>query len=142
MCFEVALSLLLPFFHPCAPLLISYLCAPLLILLTPVLRQVGHLLHFFATFVAGFAVGFTSVWQIALVTLAVAPLLVLCGGLKAVALTGLTTKSLEAYAVAGRIVEEVRASSDTAPETALGTQVHGDVCGRREGWLRGEVVLY
>lgn len=65
-------------------------------------------MHFFATFVAGFVVGFSNIWQLSLVTLAVMPLIVICGGMYAVVLTGLTSKGQEAYAQAGRIAEQVR----------------------------------
>lgn len=60
-----------------------------------------------ARFVAGFAVGFTSVWQLTLVTLAVVPLIAVAGGAYAVTMIGLTSKSQKAYAKAGEIAEQV-----------------------------------
>lgn len=60
-----------------------------------------------ARFIAGFAVGFTSVWQLTLLTLAVVPLMALAGGTYAAVMIGLTGKSQKAYANAGRIAEEV-----------------------------------
>lgn len=60
-----------------------------------------------ARFIAGFAVGFTSVWQLTLVTLAVVPLIALAGGSYAVIMIGLTSSSQKAYAEAGEIAEEV-----------------------------------
>ncbi|GMP61606.1 hypothetical protein CsSME_00024000 [Camellia sinensis var. sinensis] len=36
-------------------------------------EKLGNFLHYMATFVSGFVVGFTAVWQLALVTLAVVP---------------------------------------------------------------------
>lgn len=60
-----------------------------------------------ARFIAGFAVGFTSVWQLTLVTLAVVPLIALAGGSYAVIMIGLTSRSQKAYAEAGEIAEEV-----------------------------------
>jgi hypothetical protein len=60
-----------------------------------------------ARFVSGFAVGFTSVWQLTLVTLAVVPLIALAGGSYAVVMIGLTSRSQKAYSKAGEISEEV-----------------------------------
>ena len=65
----------------------------------------GHYLHYMARFIAGFAVGFSSVWQLTLVTLAVVPLM--AGGTYAVIMIGLTGKSQKAYAEAGKVAEEV-----------------------------------
>jgi len=60
-----------------------------------------------ARFISGFAVGFTSVWQLTLVTLAVVPLIALAGGSYAVVMIGLTSRSQKAYSKAGEISEEV-----------------------------------
>ena len=60
-----------------------------------------------ARFVAGFAVGFSSVWQLTLVTLAVVPLMATAGGTYAAIMIGLTAKSQKAYAEAGKVAEEV-----------------------------------
>lgn len=60
-----------------------------------------------ARFISGFAVGFTSVWQLTLVTLAVVPLIALAGGSYAIVMIGLTGRSQKAYAKAGEISEEV-----------------------------------
>ncbi|MCO5555524.1 hypothetical protein L7F22_009069 [Adiantum nelumboides] len=68
--------------------------------------KMGHYLHYMARFIAGFAVGFTSVWQLTLLTLAVVPLMALAGGTYAAVMIGLTSKSQKAYAEAGRIAEE------------------------------------
>nr|KAJ0207912.1 hypothetical protein LSAT_V11C500289090 [Lactuca sativa] len=38
-------------------------------------KKLGNFIHYMATFVSGFVVGFTAVWQLALVTLAVVPLI-------------------------------------------------------------------
>lgn len=61
-----------------------------------------------ARFIAGFAVGFSSVWQLTLVTLAVVPLMAAAGGTYAAIMIGLTGKSQKAYAEAGKIAEEVQ----------------------------------
>ncbi len=70
--------------------------------------QAGNYLHYMARFFAGFAVGFSSVWQLTLVTLAVVPLIALAGGAYAVVMIGITSKSQKAYSNAGEIAEEVK----------------------------------
>ena len=72
-----------------------------------VLIQLGNFIHYMATFVSGFVVGFTAVWQLALVTLAVVPLIAVIGGIYTVTLAKLTTKSQEGQSQAGNIVEQV-----------------------------------
>ena len=69
--------------------------------------QAGNYIHYMARFIAGFAVGFSSVWQLTLVTLAVVPLIALAGGSYAVVMIGLTARSQKAYSKAGEIAEEV-----------------------------------
>lgn len=69
--------------------------------------QMGNFIHFLTTFVAGFAIGFSSLWKLALVTLAVVPAIAMAGGFYAYTLTGLTSKSQQAYAEAGGIAEQV-----------------------------------
>ena len=61
-----------------------------------------------ATFVSGFVVGFTAVWQLALVTLAVVPLIAVIGGIYTTTIAKLSAKSQEALSEAGNIVEQVR----------------------------------
>jgi len=61
-----------------------------------------------ATFVSGFVVGFTAVWQLALVTLAVVPIIAVIGGIHTTTLAKLSSKSQEALSQAGNIVEQVR----------------------------------
>lgn len=60
-----------------------------------------------ARFLAGFAIGFASVWQLTLVTVAVVPLIAVAGGAYAVTLIGITSKSQQAYTKAGIIAEQV-----------------------------------
>lgn len=60
-----------------------------------------------ATFVSGFVVGFTAVWQLGLVTLAVVPLIAVIGGIHTTTLAKLSGKSQEALSQAGNIVEQV-----------------------------------
>lgn len=64
-------------------------------------------MHYMARFISGFAVGFTSVWQLTLVTVAVVPLIAIAGGSYAVVMIGLTSRSQKAYSKAGEIAEEV-----------------------------------
>ena len=61
-----------------------------------------------ATFVSGFVVGFTAVWQLALVTLAVVPLIAVIGAIHTTTLAKLSAKSQEALSQAGNIAEQVR----------------------------------
>jgi len=60
------------------------------------------------TFVSGFIVGFTAVWQLALVTLAVVPLIAVIGGIHTTALAKLSSKSQDALSEASNIAEQVR----------------------------------
>ncbi|KAF5739329.1 ABC transporter B family member 13-like [Tripterygium wilfordii] len=69
--------------------------------------KTGHALRYLSQFIAGFAIGFTSVWQLTLVTLATAPLLAIAGGFYAVTMSTLSKKAEAAYAEAGKIAEEV-----------------------------------
>ncbi|KAJ6699185.1 ATP-BINDING CASSETTE SUB-FAMILY B [Salix purpurea] len=66
----------------------------------------GNFIHYMATFVSGFVVGFTAVWQLALVTLAVVPLIAVIGGIHATTLAKLSGRSQEALSQAGNIVEQ------------------------------------
>ncbi|CAO2186505.1 unnamed protein product [Urochloa humidicola] len=69
-------------------------------------EKLGNLIHYMATFVAGFVVGFTAAWQLALVTLAVVPLI---GGLSAAALSKLSARSQGALSTASAIAEQALA---------------------------------
>ncbi|XP_073310021.1 ABC transporter B family member 1-like [Primulina huaijiensis] len=69
-------------------------------------EKLGNFLHYMATFVSGFVVGFTAVWQLALVTLAVVPLIAIIGGIHAATLAKLSAKSQEALSQAGNIAEQ------------------------------------
>lgn len=83
------------------------------------LEQLGNFIHYIATFVTGFVVGFTAVWQLALVTLAVVPLIALIGGIHTATLAKLSAKSQEALSEAGNIAEQVDnlvSSSQTRPK--------------------------
>lgn len=58
-------------------------------------------------FIAGFAIGFASVWQISLVTLSIVPLIAVAGGIYAYVNTGLLASVRKSYVKAGEIAEEV-----------------------------------
>lgn len=70
--------------------------------------QLGNFIHYMATFVSGFIVGFTAVWQLALVTLAVVPLIAVIGGIHTTTLSKLSAKSQQALSQAGNIAEQVK----------------------------------
>lgn len=76
-------------------------------------EKLGNFLHYLATFVSGFVVGFTAVWQLALVTLAVVPLIAIVGALQVTTLAKLSAKSQEALSQAGNIVEQTIAQIRT-----------------------------
>ncbi|KAL0710819.1 hypothetical protein Bca4012_017797 [Brassica carinata] len=69
-------------------------------------EKLGNFIHYMATFVSGFIVGFTAVWQLALVTLAVVPLIAVIGGIHTTTLSKLSNKSQESLSHAGNIVEQ------------------------------------
>ncbi|KAF5766382.1 putative Type I protein exporter [Helianthus annuus] len=70
-------------------------------------EKLGNFIHYLATFVSGFVVGFTAVWQLALVTLAVVPLIAIIGDIHMTTLAKLSSKSQEALSdAAGNIVEQ------------------------------------
>lgn len=73
--------------------------------------QLGNFIHYMATFVSGFVVGFTAVWQLALVTLAVVPLICVIGGIYTATLANLTAKSQDGLSQAGNTVEQVTGTS-------------------------------
>ncbi|KAI3473284.1 hypothetical protein Pfo_030576 [Paulownia fortunei] len=76
-------------------------------------EKLGNFLHYMATFVSGFVVGFTAVWQLALVTLAVVPLIAVIGGIHTATLAKLSGKSQEALSQAGNIAEQTIAQIRT-----------------------------
>ncbi|XP_022767288.1 ABC transporter B family member 1 [Durio zibethinus] len=69
-------------------------------------EKLGNFIHYMATFVSGFVVGFTAVWQLALVTLAVVPLIAVIGAIHTTTLAKLSAKSQEALSQGGNIVEQ------------------------------------
>ncbi|XAR69647.1 Xenobiotic-transporting ATPase [Bertholletia excelsa] len=69
-------------------------------------EKLGNFIHYMGTFVSGFVVGFTAVWQLALVTLAVVPLIAVIGAIHTTTLAKLSAKSQESLSQAGNIVEQ------------------------------------
>eukprot|EP00249_Psilotum_nudum_P022768 c28638_g1_i1 orf=285-3995(-) len=69
-------------------------------------EKAGHYIHYTGRFFAGFAVAFSSVWKLSLLTLCVLPLIALAGGAYAYIMIELTSKSQKAYVQAGEISEE------------------------------------
>ncbi|KAL6987360.1 Multidrug resistance protein 1 [Sarracenia purpurea var. burkii] len=68
--------------------------------------KLGNFIHYMATFVSGFVVGFTAVWQLALVTLCVVPLIAVIGGIHTTTLAKLSVKTQDALSQAGNISEQ------------------------------------
>lgn len=69
-------------------------------------EKLGNFIHYMATFVSGFAVGFTAVWQLGLVTLAVAPLIAVIGVIYTETSAKISGKSQDALSQAGNIAEQ------------------------------------
>ncbi|XP_065628999.1 ABC transporter B family member 13 [Quercus suber] len=69
--------------------------------------KTGHALRYISQFIVGFAVGFASVWQLTLLTLAVVPLIAFAGGAYTIIMSTLSEKGEAAYAEAGKVAEEV-----------------------------------
>ncbi|CDP07374.1 unnamed protein product [Coffea canephora] len=69
--------------------------------------KIGHSLRYLSQFFVGFAIGFISVWQLTLLTLAVVPLIAIAGGAYTLIMSTISQKGEAAYAEAGKIAEEV-----------------------------------
>ncbi|KAL5557849.1 hypothetical protein UlMin_034060 [Ulmus minor] len=69
--------------------------------------KTGHALRYLSQFIIGFAIGFTSVWQLTLLTLAVVPFIAVVGGAYTMIMSTLSKKGEAAYAEAGKVAEEV-----------------------------------
>ncbi|KAK9129437.1 hypothetical protein Sjap_009924 [Stephania japonica] len=69
--------------------------------------KMGHVVRYFSQFLAGFAVAFSQVWKLTLLTMAIVPLLAAAGASYAIALSNLSKKGEAAYAKAGKFAEEV-----------------------------------
>ncbi|XP_078283932.1 ATP-dependent translocase ABCB1-like [Rhinoraja longicauda] len=68
--------------------------------------KIGILIQSLTTFVAGFVVGFMKGWKLALVILALSPILGICAAILTKILTSFTKQEQSAYAKAGAVAEE------------------------------------
>ncbi|XP_055511581.1 ATP-binding cassette, sub-family B (MDR/TAP), member 4 [Leucoraja erinacea] len=75
--------------------------------------KIGILIQSLSSFVAGFVVGFVKGWKLALVILAVSPVLGICAAIWAKILTSFTKQEQTAYAKAGAVAEEALSSIRT-----------------------------
>lgn len=69
--------------------------------------QMSHSLCYLSQFVVGFCLGFSLVWQLTLVTLAIVPLIAVAGGAYTVIMSSLSKRGEDAYAEAGKLAQEV-----------------------------------
>ncbi|PIN03579.1 Multidrug/pheromone exporter, ABC superfamily [Handroanthus impetiginosus] len=69
--------------------------------------KICHGLCYLSQFFVGFSLGFSLVWQLTLVTLAIVPLIAIAGGAYTIIMTTLSKRGEEAYAEAGKLAEEV-----------------------------------
>ncbi|CAM6102646.1 unnamed protein product [Calypogeia fissa] len=76
-------------------------------------EKMGNFIHFMSTFVAGFIIGFTIEWRIAILTLAIVPLIAGAGGTYAYTLSRSTALASKAYAEAGTTAEQAIAQVRT-----------------------------
>ncbi|MED6134889.1 Multidrug resistance protein 1, variant 3 [Stylosanthes scabra] len=80
----------------------------LLVFHGPLVRteKLGNFIHYLGTFISGFTVGVSAVWQLALVTLVAVPMIAVIGAIHTTTLAKLSAKSQEALSQAGNIVEQ------------------------------------
>ncbi|KAJ6336332.1 hypothetical protein OIU78_012850 [Salix suchowensis] len=69
--------------------------------------KTGHAVRYLSQFFIGFVIGFKSVWQLTLLTLAVVPLMAVAGGTYTIIMSTLSEKGEAAYAEAGKVADEV-----------------------------------
>ncbi|XP_073289993.1 ABC transporter B family member 13-like isoform X1 [Primulina huaijiensis] len=69
--------------------------------------KICHCICHLSTFFVGFLLGFCSVWQLTLLTLAIVPLIAVAGGVYTIIMSSLSKKGEDAYAEAGRVAQEV-----------------------------------
>ncbi|KAG0454102.1 hypothetical protein HPP92_025406 [Vanilla planifolia] len=85
---------------------ISAITSDILVVQDAISEKVGNFLHYISRFMCGFAIGFSRVWQISLVTLSIVPLIAIAGGIYAYVATGLIARVRKSYVKAGEIAEE------------------------------------
>ncbi|KAF7079887.1 hypothetical protein CFC21_084056 [Triticum aestivum] len=86
---------------------INAITSDVLVVQDAISEKVGNFMHYISRFLAGFAIGFSRVWQISLVTLAIVPLIAIAGGTYAYVTIGLMARVRKSYVKAGEIAEEV-----------------------------------
>ena len=69
--------------------------------------QIGHTIRYLSHFIVGFLLAFMSGWKLALVTLAIIPLLAIAGGAYTLSMSTISKKAETAYAESGMVAEEV-----------------------------------
>ncbi|KAI3464812.1 hypothetical protein Pfo_021475 [Paulownia fortunei] len=69
--------------------------------------KICHGLCYLSQFFVGFSLGFSLVWQLTLLTLAIVPLIAVAGGAYTVVMSTLSKRGEDAYAEAGKLAEEV-----------------------------------
>lgn len=108
--------------------------------------KIGHGLRYLSQFFVGFAIGFTSVWQLTLLTVAVVPLMAIAGGAYTVIMTTLSEKGEAAYAEAGKVAEEAISQvrtvysfvgEDRAVETYSRSLQKALKLGKKSGFAKG-----
>ena len=82
--------------------------------------KIGITVQSLARFLAGLCIAFVNGWELALVILSIAPVLMVSAGIMFRITTSFTKKELDAYAAAGAVAEEVLSSIKTV--TAFGGQ--------------------
>ncbi|ONK58954.1 uncharacterized protein A4U43_C08F1440 [Asparagus officinalis] len=70
-------------------------------------EKIGNFMHYMSRFIVGFAIGFSCIWQITVVTLSVVPLIAITGGIYAYIASGFVAEVGKSYAKAGEIAKEV-----------------------------------
>ncbi|XP_042490862.1 ABC transporter B family member 2-like [Macadamia integrifolia] len=92
---------------------ISAITSDIIVVQDAISEKVGNFLHYISRFISGFAIGFSQVWQISLVTLSIVPLIAIAGGIYAYVATGLIARVRKSYVKAGEIAEEAIANVRT-----------------------------
>ncbi|KAL1222819.1 ABC transporter B family member 10 [Cardamine amara subsp. amara] len=125
---------------------ISAITSDILVVQDAISEKVGNFLHFMSRFIAGFAIGFTSVWQISLITLSIVPFIALAGGIYAFVSTRLIVRVRKSYVKANEIAQEVignvrTVQAFTGEEKALssyqGALKNTYIYGRKAGLAKG-----
>ncbi|KAJ0968076.1 hypothetical protein J5N97_024993 [Dioscorea zingiberensis] len=87
--------------------IITTITSDIIIIQDAISEKVGKSVLCISRFIVGFAIGFTRIWQISLVTLSVVPLLAVSGGIFAYTTASFIGKVRKSCVKAGEIAEEV-----------------------------------